>query len=238
MPNRIFLYFDKTMMRFILFAFVFLFSFLNCTSEIIIKEITEDQYSRVNQLIEKLGIDKYLDQDIFRMATAGYFNIQPENEKLIIVDYSKNSYSSRFFVIDMKQEKILYKCLVSHGKNSGFIKPTKFSNVSGSKKSSLGFFKTAETYTGKHGLSLKLDGLENGINDNARSRAIVIHTADYVSLNFIKSNGYLGRSWGCPALPKDNGLKIIDEIKDGACLFIYANEKDYFKTSKFFAFAR
>jgi hypothetical protein len=121
---------------------------------------------------------------------------------------------------------------VAHGKNSGENIADSFSNDSKSLKSCLGFFLTAETYTGKHGYSLKLDGLEPGINDNARQRAIVIHGADYVSASFAQQHGRLGRSWGCPALPTDRSKEIIDKISQGSCLFIYGNDPKYLKNSK------
>ncbi|MCI5055714.1 MAG: murein L,D-transpeptidase catalytic domain family protein [Flavobacteriales bacterium] len=196
--------------------------------------MSSEQSVQIDSLFEKMDLKGRLDFDIFKQAMSGYFAISPKNERLIIIDYSQNSTKKRLFVIDVKGETLIYNTLVSHGKNSGFIKPTDFSNKAGSKKSSLGFFLTAETYHGKHGLSLKLDGLEKGINDNARDRAIVIHTATYANNSFVKTNGYLGRSWGCPALPTEIGLKIIDDIKDEACLYIYAKHDAYFKSSKFF----
>jgi hypothetical protein len=116
---------------------------------------------------------------------------------------------------------------VAHGKNTGENTAADFSNQSESLKSSLGFFLTAETYVGENGYSLKLDGLEEGINDNARIREIVIHGADYVSQKFIDENGRLGRSWGCPALPVEFSKEIIDIISEGSCLFIYAADTLY-----------
>jgi hypothetical protein len=123
--------------------------------------------------------------------------------------------------------------LVAHGKNSGENFAESFSNVPESLMSSPGFFITAETYTGKHGYSLRVDGLEKGINDNARVREIVIHGADYVSDDYIKKYGRLGRSWGCPALPAALSNKIIDKIKEGTCLFVYSTDKNYNKNTEF-----
>lgn len=91
--------------------------------------------------------------------------------------------------------------------------------------SSPGFYRTAETYYGKHGYSLKLDGLEEGVNDHARERLIVIHGADYVSTDFINKHGRIGRSWGCPALPLHLTKEVIDLIKEGSCLFIYTDDE-------------
>ena len=120
---------------------------------------------------------------------------------------------------------------MAHGRNSGQEFARNFSNKVGSFKSSIGFYKTAETYTGKHGLSLRLDGLEYS-NSNARARAIVIHAADYVSTNFIEQNGRLGRSLGCPSLPKKDYHQVVHKIKNGSLLFIYYPEADYLKKSK------
>ena len=108
---------------------------------------------------------------------------------------------------------------------------TKFSNNRGSNQSSLGLFRTGESYQGKHGYSLRLDGLEKGFNDNARNRAVVMHSAYYVSENFIERHGRLGRSWGCPALPVEFSREIIDLIKGGSCLYIYANDIKYLENS-------
>jgi|WetSurMetagenome_2_1015567.scaffolds.fasta_scaffold21174_3 hypothetical protein len=173
--------------------------------------------------------------EIFSKAMLGFRQIESLKNKSIItiIDYSKSSSEKRFFVIDIKNKKLLYKCLVSHGKNSGEDYAVNFSNEEGSLKSCLGFFITGETYSGKHGYSLRIDGVEKGINDNARSREIVIHGADYVSQKFIEKYGRLGRSWGCPALPEELAKDIIDVISNGSCLFIYARDKFYNKSSTF-----
>ncbi len=163
--------------------------------------------------------------DSFEMAFEGYESLKSqnklENNILTIIDFSLWSNQKRLWVIDMESNEVLYHTLVAHGRNSGEEFATNFSNKSESYKSSLGFYLTAEIYTGKHGSSLKLDGIEKGINDNARERAIVIHGADYVSDAFAKNNGRLGRSQGCPALPNDLNTKIISKIKNKSVLFIY-----------------
>lgn len=172
----------------------------------------------------------------FSKAIEGFYLLKEkgliQKDYLTIVDFSMSSKSKRLWVIDMNENKIVFNSLVAHGKNSGDDFATSFSNTSESNKSSLGFFATAETYIGQHGLSLKLDGLEKGINDKARSRAIVIHGADYVSTNFIKAHHRLGRSQGCPALPVELSKKIIQTIKDKSCLFIYHPSSDYIRSSK------
>lgn len=172
--------------------------------------------------------------DIFELALTGMQkNGRISNKKIIsIIDYSKPSSEERFFVIDLEKKAILYKTLVAHGKNSGDKMADSFSNDPESLKSCLGFFLTAETYYGKNGYSLCLDGLEPGINDNARKRAIVIHGADYVSKDYVNKYGRTGRSWGCPALPAAISEEIIDYIKNGSCLFIYGYDQSYLTASK------
>lgn len=161
----------------------------------------------------------------FKIAYEGYENLKShhklDNNILTIIDFSLSSNKKRLWVIDMESNVVLFHSLVAHGMNSGQEFATNFSNKSESYKSSLGFYLTGEIYQGKHGSSLKLDGIEKGVNDNARQRAIVIHGADYVSENFIKKNGRLGRSQGCPALPVDITNQVISKIKDKSVLFIY-----------------
>lgn len=161
----------------------------------------------------------------FEVAFKGYESLRGankvENNILTIIDFSLSSNKKRLWVIDMESKEVLFNSLVSHGMNSGEEFATDFSNKAESYKSSLGFYLTAEIYTGKHGSSLRLDGLEKGINDNARQRAIVIHGADYVSETFAKNNGRLGRSQGCPALPNELTSKIISKIKNKSVLYIY-----------------
>ncbi|MBL7749696.1 MAG: murein L,D-transpeptidase catalytic domain family protein, partial [Chitinophagaceae bacterium] len=125
------------------------------------------------------------------------------------------------FVLDLKNYKILFNTLVAHGRNTGREWATSFSNQGESYKSSPGFYITRETYEGKNGYSLKLAGLERGINDNAYNRGIVIHGAEYVSNELANAQGYIGRSQGCPAVPPQVSKPIINTIKNGTCLFIY-----------------
>ncbi len=156
-----------------------------------------------------------------------------DKEVLIVIDYTKSSNQDRFFILNMRDTTLTHSLLVAHGRNSGNEFATSFSNVSGSYMSSLGFFKTAETYQGKHGLSLRMDGLEDGINHRARERAIVIHQADYVSLDFADRHGRIGRSLGCPALPIEDYAEVINTIKEGCLLYIYGGDESYALQSSF-----
>ena len=180
------------------------------------------------------GLEGKLDYDIYHRAVVGASIIAaPKKDILTIIDYSKPSYEKRFFVIDLRNHKLLYNSLVAHGKNSGEIECKSFSNRPRSLQSSPGFYLTAESYSGRQGYSLRLDGLEPGINDLARARAIVIHGADYVCQKYVDDFGYIGRSWGCPAIPLAVNKKVIDLIKGGSCLYIHTNNPDYAKNSAF-----
>lgn len=150
---------------------------------------------------------------------------------LTIVDYSLASSRKRLWVIDVPEHRIVQTSFVAHGKNSGLTMARLFSNKSGSHKSSLGFFLTGRTYVGKHGFSLKLRGIEPGINDQAFERSIVIHPASYATEEFVRHYGRLGRSFGCLALPPVINKKIISEIKNESCLFIYYPDKEYLNHS-------
>jgi L,D-transpeptidase catalytic domain len=155
------------------------------------------------------------------------------NQAIIsIIDFTKPSSQKRLFVIDLKNYRILYNTYVAHGVNSGREFANEFSNVPESNKSSLGFYVTSNTYTGSNGYSLRLNGLERGINDNAGSRDIVMHGADYVNEEYIHSQGYIGRSWGCPALAPKISKPVINSIKNGSCLFIYSNVNNYPQRSR------
>lgn len=161
----------------------------------------------------------------FQKAMLGFYEMKKKGifkkDILTLIDFSLSSNEKRLWVIDLSTNTIVFNSLVSHGRNTGDEFAKRFSNSSASFKSSLGFYSTGEVYNGKHGKSLKLDGLEKGINGNARNRGIVIHAADYVSDFFIKAHNRLGRSQGCPTLPTEFTEKIINKIKDKSCLYIY-----------------
>ena len=211
--------FNKTLL-----LLIFTFAVIDVSN----KQVKEDD--GIYQLWLDCSLGEVLSYKIFNAAILGYRQIDNLRKKniLTIIDFSKSSAKKRFFVIDLENRQLLYKCYVAHGKNSGENYAKSFSNQSESLKSSLGFFLTAETYYGKHGFSLRLDGIEKSINDNARTREIVIHGADYVSDDFIKKYGRLGRSWGCPALPLEVSKEVIEKISDGSCLFNYGDD-DYYK---------
>lgn len=176
-------------------------------------------------------------RDILSLGIKGYMKLKdegnmPEGKPLTVIDFSLPSSEKRMWIIDMEDGVILHFGHVSHGRNSGDLMAQKFSNKNSSYMSSLGFYLTAETYQGKHGYSLRLDGLEPGFNDNARERAIVIHGADYAKEDFIKQTGRLGRSLGCPALPQEVTVEIIDLIKDKSVLFIYGKDDNYLNQSQ------
>jgi hypothetical protein len=140
---------------------------------------------------------------------------------LAVIDYSRSSLKPRLWVFDLVSRKLLYREVVAHGQGSGGDKPTHFSNADGSHASSLGLFVTGNTYVGHNGLSLRMDGLEPGVNDAAMARAIVMHGADYVNPQINRSMGRLGRSWGCPALREAVAKPIIDVMKNGQFVFSY-----------------
>ena len=172
-----------------------------------------------------------LSREAFEMAEKGYAvldekHLLNKSNLLTIVDYSKASTQKRLFVLDMTTGEVLINSLVAHGRRSGQNYATDFSNKEESHKSSLGFYVTLNTYVGENGYSLKLKGCETGINDKAYDRAIVLHGADYVSEKFIQQNGYLGRSYGCPAVPKAINKKLIDVIRGGSCMFLYYPSKN------------
>lgn len=146
---------------------------------------------------------------------------QPAAQRLTVIDYRLPSNRPRLWVLDLATGKVLFEELVAHGRGSGEARAVRFSNVAESKRSSLGLFRTMESYDGDNGYSLRLEGLEPGFNDQAYSRAIVMHGADYVSSAFIKTVGRLGRSHGCPAVRREIAQPLIDTIKDGQYLFAY-----------------
>lgn len=195
------------------------------------KVILDDIYADVNLA------DTALSRDIFTMALKGLkkldINGKLQNPNIVtIADYSQSSNKKRFYVIDLKNKKLLYNTYVAHGRNTGDEYAKSFSNDEGSLKSSLGFYITENPIIGSHtGFALLINGVEKGFNDHAIKRAIIIHAAEYATENFIKKNGRLGRSLGCPALPPDLNKPIIETIKGGTCLFLYNPDNKYICSS-------
>lgn len=186
----------------------------------------------IYKTLEKENTVSMPSEKAFTLAMKGFNNLKSipgkvKKDILTVVDFSLPSTERRLWVIDLESNKVLFNDWVAHGKNSGNNLAKSFSNVPNSYASSIGFYLTAETYHGKHGLSLRLDGMDKGFNDNARQRAIVLHGADYVSGNFIEKYGRLGRSFGCPSVSMDIYKDVIDTIHDGSLLFIYSPDKNF-----------
>jgi hypothetical protein len=183
--------------------------------------------------LEKKGLKK----EAFKYAYTGYKKLLEEGEInkegiITICDFSQSSKRKRLYLIDLTEYKVLLNTYVAHGKNSGAEYAKKFSNKPESLQSSLGFYKTKTTYWGGHGLALTLSGLEPGINDKAERRKIVVHGSQYIGDNYRRWGRYMGRSFGCPAVPMKQSKTLINAIKNGSCLFIYHPTKNYLTTSK------
>lgn len=182
--------------------------------------------------LDSLGMD----QCVFAQAVKGWNKLRSNHKIsreniLTIADFSQPSIKKRLYVIDLDAGLVLFNTYVAHGRNTGKDKALSYSNKVSSYKSSPGFYLTSTTYNGSNGYSLRLTGLEKGINDNAQRRAIVMHGADYVNESHINSQGYIGRSQGCPAIPLEFTMPVINTIKDGSCLFIYTPSPLYTKRS-------
>lgn len=220
---------------FFLFVFVLLTSFSNLPNKPIdnikstatVKLPVSRAITTYNEL--SANSDKTPSFESFSIALEGFYKLKEKGlvtkDILTLIDFSKSSNTKRLWVINLTTNEVLFNTLVAHGRNTGEEFANYFSNKAESYQSSLGFYATAEVYTGKHGLSLRLDGLQKGLNDKARERAVVVHGADYVSESFIKNHKRLGRSQGCPALPVEMNEKIINVIKEKSCLFIYHPSK-------------
>lgn len=157
----------------------------------------------------------------------------PKGDRLAVIDFSLPSTEKRLWIFDLSRNELLLEELVAHGNNTGDKYATDFSNIVGSHQSSIGLFRTQESYFGRHGYSLRMDGLEPGINDNARERAIVIHAADYVDPEWIERYGRIGRSQGCPAVRPEVVNQVVDNLKDGQFLFTYYPDQDWLESSAY-----
>lgn len=168
-----------------------------------------------------------------RCATASGAVANPAT--LTIIDYSKASVEPRLWVLDLRSRALVYEELVSHGQGSGGNLATKFSNTPESHQTSIGLYVTDETYVGRNGYSLRLDGLDKGFNDRARERAIVMHGAPYVNASISRSLGRLGRSHGCPAVRDAVARELLDRVKGGSLVFAYYPDAEWLRSSKFFS---
>lgn len=192
--------------------------------------------SKYATLYDGLNLDKAgLGKEAFDHAINGYEKLIEDgtvknHRYLTIIDFSQSSRKKRFYLLDLENGKIVKNTLVSHGKNTGVDMAERFSNKINSEQSSLGFYVTTVTYSGKHGLSLRLSGQEKGFNDNAEARGIVMHGAAYVNASRINS-AYMGRSQGCPALAENEYAEVIKLIKDGSVMFIYHPSQNYLNNS-------
>jgi len=189
-------------------------------------------------LVRELGyLAPALDRQVLRKAVAAMqcavdSGVEP-TERLAVIDFSLPSTEPRLWIFDLTQRTLLLEELVAHGQGSGDNLATTFSNVRGSHQSSIGLFRTQESYYGQHGYSLRMDGLEPGVNDRARERAIVIHGADYVNTGWIEEHGRIGRSHGCPAVSREVAGQVVDSLKDGQFLFAYYPDPDWLASSDY-----
>ena len=192
----------------------------------------EEVYKNLQFEGEKLNFE------VFEKAFLGFQNLkksgklEPTAHLLSVCDFSLSSNKKRLWVVDTGEKKLLFNSLVAHGKGTGEEFAVNFSNTEDSHQSSLGFYITEQTYEGDNGYSLRLFGMDKGYNDAALERCIVMHGAHYVSEDFIKAEKRLGRSWGCPAIPRELAQPIINTIKDRTCLFIYYPDQNYLSSSE------
>ncbi|PWS29126.1 hypothetical protein DHW03_04690 [Pedobacter yonginense] len=205
------------------------------TQEQTVKNIAQDSlYSRyISNLYHTAHLDSAgLSEVVFEKALTGFYNLKyagllHSKSILTIADFDQESSKKRLYIIDLDKKELLLNTWVAHGQNSGGDKPSSFSNNINSNQSSIGFYLTGETYFGKHGRSLKLDGMDLGFNNNARERAIVVHGADYVCQESINQLGRLGRSQGCPAVNSKLANQVINTISDRTVMFINNSDQAY-----------
>lgn len=191
----------------------------------------------VSLLYNNIHLQEYgLSKEAFTTAWKGYqflLNQKKINSStyLTICDFSQSSRQKRLYIVDVLNSELVMQTYVAHGKNSGAEYASRFSNVPESLQSSLGFYITSSTYIGKHGLSLRMNGVDRGFNDKAFERTIVLHGAAYVDAARARAGMYMGRSWGCPAVPQNESASIINTIKNGTCFFIYHPTRNYLLNS-------
>jgi len=200
-------------------------------SSVLVHEISLSEKLYGGLHLKEAGLSKetveYAVRGYQKLVDSGLVN---NPQYLTIVDLSQSSRNKRFYILDMKNNELRWNTFVAHGRNSGVDMAKSFSNEFNSNKSSLGFYVTKSTYHGKHGLSLRISGLEHGFNDNAEARGVVVHGAAYVNKGRVHSD-YMGRSQGCPALPENEYAQVIDIIRDGSVLFVYNPDSAYLGSS-------
>ncbi len=232
----------RYMKKLMLCAATYLFMFMpyvHVKADVPVVTSTYDITNQINAKYNKIdfGNCEKMSFEVFDKAYRGYVNLynagklNTEKQILTVCDFSKSSATYRLWIIDLKTNEVLLNDYVAHGQGSGDEFAMAFSNKENSHQSSLGFYVTGDTYIGQHGKSLRLHGMDNGYNNAAYDRAIVIHGADYVSPSFVTSQKRLGRSWGCPAVSNKVIGKVINTIQDGTCLFIYHPQKKYLQSS-------
>jgi hypothetical protein len=188
------------------------------------------------RLYEGIGLAEYgLTRDALDYAVKGYENLLEQGvvanmQYLTVIDFSQPSFSRRFYLIDIENQELVMNTFVMHGKNSGFDVPQKFSNKLNSNQSSLGFYVTKYPYTGKRGYSLRLAGLEKEFNSNAEARGVVLHGSKFINEDRANSKR-VERSLGCPAIPQEENMDVINMIKEGSVIFIYHPSEDYLQRS-------
>jgi hypothetical protein len=217
------MYKKRGIVRCVVFFFIFMSTQSFASSEFIKKSAFGD--TNIQPEVLALGLKA--------LHCASVKGVNRKADILTIIDYSKPSSEKRMWVLDLKKQSVAMEELVAHGSGSGANLAKKFSNKTNSHQSSIGVFLTGEPYRGKNGLSLRLDGLENGVNDKARRRSIVLHGANYVSDHFVKQYGRLGRSWGCPALDKKLIAPTVEKIKEGSLVFAYYPDNEWLEKSEF-----
>ncbi len=199
--------------------------------------VKDPSTNEITELYDRLDLhEKGLSKQAFEYACKGYKKLLAKKKiqegYLTICDMSQSSRQKRLYLLDMVHNEIELNTYVAHGRNSGAEYATHFSNRPESLQSSLGFYITRNTYNGEHGLSLRIEGVEPGYNDKALQRAIVVHGAEYMEEGWLNKSAYMGRSYGCPAVPTNQSALIISKMKNGNCLFIYYPSKKYLKDSK------